>query len=445
MKNLIVCGAVALVCFGSSCGGGAQTQPLPANEIALTPVGTATGDAVQTMVPTTGGTLVSADGRLTLEVPPGALQASRLLSIAPITNQAPGGVGVAYRLGPDGTAFSAPVKLTFKYGDADIAGSEALALKVATQNADGSWGALKSDTRDDAAKTIGAETSHFSDWSLVAGFQLRPPTALLRAGATVELAVYACTNRVDGTDELAELRYKCRPDPDFFTVQAWAANGVVNGNASVGTFTAATDTSATFRAPAVAPAMNPVVVSASTTDVTTKRKTILTANIYVEEHPRFSGMITSTQKDDGTAPGLVITTEATVTFVWNEAMALYLVDSTSSTVTAHWDIVQPPCETHLVSPATPIGSMDGIIIITELGYFATGATTLDLAGTASCNAALPPEPMSLTTQVEWWPVAPGSILPIQPDGSLDDRIDNQLTDGGRTVSARWTLTPKPAP
>ena len=142
MKILIVCGAVALVFVGSSCGGGAQTQPLPANEIALTPVGTATGDAAQAMVPTTGGTLVSADGRLTLEVPAGALQTSQLLSITPITNQAPGGVGVAYRLGPDGTAFSAPVKLTFKYGDADTAGSEALALKVATQNADGSWGAL---------------------------------------------------------------------------------------------------------------------------------------------------------------------------------------------------------------------------------------------------------------------------------------------------------------
>lgn len=445
MKTRSLCSAVALVCAAASCGGSeTPAPPLPANEIALTPVGTATGDAVQAMVPATGGTLVSADGRLTLEVPAGALPTSQLLTIQPITNQAPGGVGVAYRLGPEGTAFSAPVKLTFKYGDADTAGSEALALKVAYQNADGSWAALRNVTRDDAAKAIGVETSHFSDWSLVAEWQLRPPTALVRPGATVDLAVYNCSNQVAGTDDLAELRYKCRPDPDFFTVQEWAANGVVNGNSSVGTFTALTETSATFQAPAVAPAMNPVSVSAGATDTTTKRKTILTADIFVT-NPSLSGTITSTQKDDGTAAGLVITTEATVTFVWDELNELYLVDPASSTVTAHWDIVQPPCETHLVSLVTTLLRADGTIVIIDRGYFATGATTLEFAGTASCNSALPAEPTSLTAQVEWWPVSTEAILTIQPDGSLADGFDDQVLTGGKTVSARWTLTPQRAP
>ena len=397
MKTLSLCSAVALVCAGSSCGG-SQTHapPLPPNEIAVTPVGAAAGEAVQAMVPATGGTLVSADGRLTLDVPAGALPTSQLLSIQPITNQAPGGVGVAYRLGPEGTAFSAPVKLTFKYGDADTAGSEALALKVAYQNTDGSWGALKSITRDDTARTIGVQTSHFSDWSLVAEWQ----TATAEGGGPPRrdhLAVTYCSNLVAGADELAELRYRCRPDPDFFTVQAWAANGVVNGNASVGTFTVSGETSATFKAPAVPPAVNLVSVSASATDMTTKRKTILTADILVN-NPALSWTITSTQKDDSTGAGLVITTEARVSFVWDEPMMLYLVDPRVSTVSAHWDIVQPPCETHLFSPATTIGKLDAMIVVLDAGYFARGASTLDFAGTASCNSALPPEPLSFTAR-----------------------------------------------
>jgi hypothetical protein len=73
------------------------------------PQGTAT---VQT-IDAAGGSLTSADGRVTLDMPAGALSTATTVSIQPITNTTPNGLALNYRLEPEGTTFAVPVSLTF--------------------------------------------------------------------------------------------------------------------------------------------------------------------------------------------------------------------------------------------------------------------------------------------------------------------------------------------
>ena len=47
-----------------------------------------------------GGTINSSDGLLSVNIPQGALLSSTVISIQPVTNQAPLGLGNGYRLGP---------------------------------------------------------------------------------------------------------------------------------------------------------------------------------------------------------------------------------------------------------------------------------------------------------------------------------------------------------
>lgn len=433
--RLSLAAALCLLALAGGCGGGASTPtPPPALEIAVTPAGTALGTPAATMVPTTGARLTSADGRLTVDVPADALAAPQTLTLQPIGNEAPGGVGVAYRLGPEGTTFAKPVTLTFTYSDAELVGSTATGLGIGYQDAQGQWNAIKAATHDPTTKTISVVTTHFSDWSLLEGWQLRPATATVRGGESIDLTVYNCTNLVAGTDELAELRYKCRPEPDIYAVQEWAANGVVGGSAAVGTLGHIAETSATYTAPTTPPANNPVAVSATVLAKSTGTKTVLTSNILVNDHPSLMGVVNSKQMD-GT--GLTITTHAEVTFVWNESQERYQ-PGAKSTLAAQWDIVADGCETHGLFNRE-LAAHEGTIIILDRGYFPTGAAMGTYRGTTMCVGGQS-EAFSKDDEVEWWPSPPESILTIKSDGKLEDHF-TEVLGSGLTVSADWSLAP----
>src|ERR1700759_5181798 len=77
---------------------------LPGNNItgsgdtsaAITAIGTPIGSPVTKTIGASGGTIISADGRAELNIPAGALSSDLAISIQPITNECPNGVGVAY-------------------------------------------------------------------------------------------------------------------------------------------------------------------------------------------------------------------------------------------------------------------------------------------------------------------------------------------------------------
>jgi hypothetical protein len=95
-------------------------------------------------------------------------------TIQPLTNLAPGGLGSAYQLLPDGQVFALPAQIVFHYNDDDLAGTFAEALGLGFQDGQGFWHALKSVSLDKVNKTLAGSTTHLSIWSSLAGVQLFP-------------------------------------------------------------------------------------------------------------------------------------------------------------------------------------------------------------------------------------------------------------------------------
>ena len=147
-----------------ACGRAPKAPPTPA----LTAVGTAVGAEASELMGPDGGILASADGALSLRVPPGALAVPTSLTVQAITAEAPGATR-AFRLGPEGQTFLSPVELVLSFREEDVAGSAAEALEVGFQNANGSWSVREDFALDAAARTLTGTTTHFSDWSMLQG------------------------------------------------------------------------------------------------------------------------------------------------------------------------------------------------------------------------------------------------------------------------------------
>jgi hypothetical protein len=135
--GVLTIGALGYVLFSRKAG---DTEVV----FAATEVGTPEGSNVTKNIGPAGGTLASPDGRLTLTVPPNALAETVPFSIQPITNKAVGGLGLAYRLEPDGMTFTTPLQLAVRYDEHDLKGTIPEALSLAYQDKQGRWHLQKS-------------------------------------------------------------------------------------------------------------------------------------------------------------------------------------------------------------------------------------------------------------------------------------------------------------
>jgi hypothetical protein len=119
---------------------------------------------VQMAVGPTGGTITSADGRVSLEIPAGALAASTTFSIGPASSAPAGAVGTVWEIGPTGTTFAKPVVLTLRY---DMnAGSPPAGTNVAVATVVGDhWQRMPSVL--DGAGGAHAAIVHLSLWAVV--------------------------------------------------------------------------------------------------------------------------------------------------------------------------------------------------------------------------------------------------------------------------------------
>jgi hypothetical protein len=113
-----------------------------------------------------GGTFSSADGKVKVTVPAGAVAAPTELTVTSIANKATGGVGAAVRLGPEGTTFAVPVTLTFEAPRIYPDGTSIDGVGIEYQDARGFWYRVEPAMRNSTLKTVSVETTHFSDWAL---------------------------------------------------------------------------------------------------------------------------------------------------------------------------------------------------------------------------------------------------------------------------------------
>src|SRR5713101_6531496 len=129
---------------------------------AATEVGTPVGDKVTKDIGPAGGTLVSPDGRLTLTVPPNALTETLPFAIQPVTNKFEAGLGLSYRLEPEGKTFATPLDISVHYDDHDLEGTFPEALSIAYQDKDGAWHMQQAIELNKDKKTVTLPATHFS-------------------------------------------------------------------------------------------------------------------------------------------------------------------------------------------------------------------------------------------------------------------------------------------
>jgi hypothetical protein len=219
-----------------------------------TAVGTPLGSLISKTIGKDGGSIVSEDGNAELIFPSGALDENTEISIQAITNNAPNGNGNAYRFLPEGIKFLQPVSVKFHYTKEDLASTLSDLMGIAFQDSLGIWYSAKNFTNDSANKIISAPITHFSDWTNFSLMKITPFSTSVKVNKSVELSI----NLVEETEEEdpfapAALNSKTKE-------VKWYANGILNGNSSVGTISGGGGV-VNFKAPAKVPSANPVEVS----------------------------------------------------------------------------------------------------------------------------------------------------------------------------------------
>jgi hypothetical protein len=236
--------------------GDAGSQPL---QPVATDIGAPDGTAISKNIGSAGGSIVSADGMLELVIPAGALSANTNITIQPITNKVPGGVGKGYRCLPDGQQFAKDVTLKIRYTADDLAATDVNCMGIAFQNSDRYWQVVNGFTNDSAAKVIAVPVNHFTDYTIFHLFSIEPAERFLKLNQAGTFKI-----EVDGslvsTSEQVQFIALAQDLEDRPVV--WKANGVANGNAEQGRITGDYPT-ATYTAPAARPARNPVSISAT--------------------------------------------------------------------------------------------------------------------------------------------------------------------------------------
>jgi len=233
-----------------------------------TSIGQPLGSAVSKQIDAAGGTVSSADGRVTLTIPAGALAANTTISIQPIENTAPNGIGQSYDFLPNGQQFAKPITVTLHYTDAEMAGTAPELLQFGYQNSQNAWAGKDNLQVNKAAHTISAPIKHFSRWAFYAMFRLNPTEATLTTGETVTLHAVKLpySEDPDPTDGPAEwINVLGHPTPVPATdISNWQVNGQpATTNSANGWLTDGSEGAKVYHAPSQVPAVNPVAVSCS--------------------------------------------------------------------------------------------------------------------------------------------------------------------------------------
>ncbi len=280
-KTFLYLSAIILVfaTFLISCKKSSSPDTQESPGLIITAVGTPKGEMTTASIGESGGILNSADGRLTVAIPAGALSSSTEISIQPVTNEAPLGIGSGYRLLPEGITFTKPAELTLHYDDQLLQQSPEDFLWIVTQASNRSWNAMLKSVPDKNAKTVTVTTAHFSDYMMgrFIDFTLKPSSPLVLKGQSIELTVSAflpdekeeelapLISTTITVDEANVLKPLSQISPETvvmrFKIKQWTMNGVAapvsNSNGSLGN----SGKSTTYTAPGQIPSTNPVNIS----------------------------------------------------------------------------------------------------------------------------------------------------------------------------------------
>lgn len=239
-----------------------------------TDVGAPTGEpVVQETIGAEGGSITSADGRITISIPAGAVTSAQQFSVRPITNKNPLAIGDAFRIEPHGYQFNKPVSIQFSYDDEAIRKTIPEALGIAFQDSNGVWQAQGGVVLNKVQRTIKINTSHFSDWSLFETFYLTASAPVVNTGGSVQLEVSTIEDLVVPLTEGAQVPMGKRVTMAAKYITEWKLAGAGGLQAD--------GPNAVYKAPGTVPsAPNPVAVSVGV-DLNTGDTYLLVAHIEI--------------------------------------------------------------------------------------------------------------------------------------------------------------------
>jgi hypothetical protein len=229
-----------------------------------TAIGQPDGEKNSTIIDKEGGRLISADKKIELVFPEGALATKTTISIQPITNTSIDGVGKGYGLEPSGTQFQIPVQLIFHYTEKDMEDGSPQLMGMATQNEKGVWYELREVKLDTVSKTITGNIKHFSSWALSWGISLRPEKTRVKVSKSVDIKAIPKPVFDDDKSQKMEV-YHGLFGANLDNPIGWYANLVLNGDADNGTFPGSGSYplltwTITYKAPSKVPSKNPVEI-----------------------------------------------------------------------------------------------------------------------------------------------------------------------------------------
>ncbi len=271
MKRMVLLMCLLVLVLFLTCkkddNGPVSTTPTPSGGTPdPTPVGTPVGTATTATIGPSGGSVQSSDGKLSVNIPAGILSADTTISVQPIVNNAPGGLGTAYRLGPSGVHFSGPVTLQFNFDNDTVQVPELVG--VAYQDTDNIWYSVPDYTVDSVAHTVSASVNHFSDWTDFERVHISPAQATLWVNQTLTLTLLETVPAA--SENQPQPIYRVTDDQVAWTASAGTVTRTPNPNSRF--------IYATYRAPASVPAGNPVRVSATVNRRYTYHGTIVPTN-----------------------------------------------------------------------------------------------------------------------------------------------------------------------
>jgi hypothetical protein len=276
-----------MVVASVSCGGAAVSAP-DDEDIGFVPgpsAGVPAGPPVTAQIGPAGGTLQTADGGFTLAIPAGALSKATSITVQPMVNTSPSGIGLSYHVEPAGLKLGQPATLTVAVDQSELAGLPTDWVGIGLRDKSGVWyGDIKS-TVTSSASTAPAAASfsrssssasqasmdrvvwrrtvsiddEWAEYTLFAFWRVTPMEATVEVGGLVTLEVQAClrfeqTNGSDfDSDQLPALP-QCRASIRQGTWRIASGSGTVNPIAG------SNGAKAVYIAPNSVPSVNPVSV-----------------------------------------------------------------------------------------------------------------------------------------------------------------------------------------
>ena len=259
-----------------------------------TAFGTPVGSATTQTFDATGGSFTEPSAGVTVKAFAGGFDSSAQVSVQPITNTLPDGIGMGVAISSSQPP-KKPLIVRFGYGADE---PDPNSLRLAMQADDGAWFSLAPVKIDTVNKTISAAlpetlptvsgaSSRVTPKAALnlkrvvkyLGFYMKPRSATVKVGKSVDFVPWARVLEKEfcqtedipgdkpGDDELTSL---CRPKKVVkeypFTnnkagfVRTWFVNGTEGGDSTIGTLQPKPSVGATYTAPGKAPSPNTVDV-----------------------------------------------------------------------------------------------------------------------------------------------------------------------------------------